>query len=325
LTTTCMREPSPNFADERLWENLSKCPLCGSDRFRRVIDARDRHYGNPGTFPVMHCEECGVFFLNPMPTLAYLSTAYPQNYYAYETPDAAQRSPTGKLIRRTVRRVIGFSSGWTGDPKFPKPGCMLDLGCGAGHFLSEMRDKGWDVHGVEPDHQAAARGRQQGIDIRTGTIHDAAFPAATFDYVRSNHSFEHIHNPREVLREVKRILRTDGKLFIGVPNLEGLMAKSWGTYWWYLGAPVHTFGYTPASLSRLLAEEGFRVEKVRYNSTFGGIFGSFQIWVNRNNGRLSEDGWIFHNKPLQLLGHWMARIIDLFHRGDCMEVIAQPD
>jgi SAM-dependent methyltransferase len=314
-----------DFSDKRLWEILSACPLCSRSAFRKLLDARDRHYGNPGVFPVMRCEACGVSFLNPMPTLAYLSTAYPQDYYAYTAPSASQtRSPRQKQIRRMIRRALCFTSGWTGDPKFAEPGAMLDIGCGAGLFISEMHDKGWDVHGVELDSQAAARGCQQGLDIFPGTLLDAHFSTATFDYVRSNHSFEHIHNPREVLREIRRIIRPNGQLFLGVPNLAGLMSRVWGTYWWYLGAPVHTFGYTPASLSRLLEEEGFRVERVNYNSTFVGIFGSLQIWINRNNGKSSEEGWIVNSWPLKLLGHWFARITDICHSGDCIEVIARP-
>jgi SAM-dependent methyltransferase len=320
-----VQKPFPDFSDHRLWESLSACPLCGATSFRKAFDARDRHYGNPGTFPVMCCGGCGVYFLNPMPTLEYLSNAYPRDYYAYSVPSAARTpGPLRKRMWRLIRHLIFFTSGWTGDPKFPRPGSMLDIGCGAGHFLFYMREKGWTVRGVELNSDAAAAGREGGLDIFGGTLHDAELPSAAFDYVRSNHSFEHIHNPREVLREIRRIVRPGGRLFIGVPNLAGLMPKMWGPYWWYLGAPVHTYGYTPASISRLLAEEGFQVEKISYNSTFAGITGSLQIWLNRNNGKGSEEGWVVKSLALRLFGHWLARIIDLFRAGDCMEVIARP-
>jgi SAM-dependent methyltransferase len=320
-----VQKPFPDFSDCRLWEPLPACPLCQATGFRKAFDARDRHLGNPGTFQVMCCGECGAYFLNPMPTLEYLKNAYPRDYYAYSGPSASRtRSPVRKRIRRFIRRAIFFTSGWTRDPEFPKPGCMLDIGCGVGLLLLEMREKGWTVHGVELDSDAAVAGRQEGLDIFGGTLHDAAFPPAAFDYVRSNHSFEHIHNPREVLREIRRILRPGGHLFIGVPNLAGLMPKMWGTYWWYLGSPVHTYGYTPASISSLLTEEGFRVERISYNSTYAGITGSLQIWLNRNNGRGAEEGWVVKNLALRLFGHWLAQIIDRFQAGDCMEVIARP-
>lgn len=320
-----LEKSAPDFADRRLWELLSACPLCGEEKLQRVVNARDWHYGNPGQFTVVRCQGCGAFFLNPMPTLAYLSAAYPRNYYAYATPSGYQKqSRHEKQIRRMIHRCLCFTSGWTGDPEFPEAGRLLDIGCGAGYFMSEMRDKGWDVCGVELDSEAAVRGRLAGLDIFAGTLHDAAFPDSSFEYVRSNHSFEHIHNPRETLREIHRIIQPNGLLFLGVPNLAGFMARIWGPYWWYLGAPVHTFGYTPASLSRLLAQEKFQVVKVRYNSTFGGTIGSLQIWMNRNKSMMSEEGWMMKSLPLRLLGHWIARIADLFHAGDCMEITARP-
>lgn len=314
----------PGFTDRRLWELLDACPLCRYAAFRKVYDAQDRHYGNPGVFPVMCCEGCGVYFLNPMPTLEYLKDAYPRDYYAYSAPSTSSGYRIQKRLRKIIKHLIYFHSSQTKDPRFKEPGSMLDIGCGSGHFLLTMREKGWAVQGVELDSQAAASGRREGLQIFAGTLDDAAFPAASFDYVRSNHSFEHIHNPREVLREIRRIIRPDGRLFLGLPNLAGLMPKIFGPYWWYLGAPVHTYGYTPASISRLLTEEGFQVEKVTYNSTFAGITGSWQIWLNRRNGRGSEVGWLIQNPVLKLLGHWLARTVDLFHQGDCMEIIARP-
>jgi SAM-dependent methyltransferase len=163
-----------------------------------------------------------------------------------------------------------------------------------------------------------------GLDIFAGTIDAANYPSATFDYVRSNHSFEHIHNPREVLLEIRRILKSTGLLFIGVPNVKGWMARFYGSYWWYLGAPVHPFGYSPATLGQLLAESGFDVKRVNYNSNSAGIFGSLQIYLNRNNGKVGEDGWIARSRFLRLIGRWTARILDSLKTGDCIEIIAHP-
>lgn len=316
------QKAAPDFSDVSQWEQLSICPLCSHGTFHTVIHAPDRHYGNPGFFRIVACDNCELNFLNPMPTLAYLRNAYPANYYSYGP--AVPLSRGWRTIKKALRNILYFHTGSTGDPKFKMPGTMLDIGCGCGTFLTEMREKGWKVHGVELDDLAAERGRQDGLEIYGGTINAASFPSASFDYVRSNHSFEHIHNPREVLREIRRVVKPTGQLFIGVPNVTGLMARLCGAYWWYLGAPVHPFGYSPATLGRLLAEEGFKVERVNYNSTFAGIFGSMQLYLNRDNGKLGADGLVIRIRPLALIGHWAARVLDLLHLGDCIEIIARP-
>jgi SAM-dependent methyltransferase len=318
-------ERTVNLSNRAFWGPVDLCPLCGGREFSEFLRAPDPHYGNPGTFPVARCADCGLNFLNPQPTAAYLATAYPEDYYAYHVK--VPTTPRERLVKKTkrvLRTLLYFHVNVTADPLFAKPGTMLDLGCGSGWFLAEMRDKGWRVHGVEPGLDAARLGREiYALDIFAGTIEEANYPTFTFDYVRSNHSFEHLNNPRQVLSEIRRVLKPNGKLLIGVPNVEGLAARFFGRYWWYLGAPVHPFGYSPRTLTRLLKEEGFEVERVRFNSTYAGIFGSLQIYVNRKNGRRSEQGWIFRNPVLMLGGHWLACIADLFRCGDCIEVTAR--
>ena len=100
---------------------------------------------------------------------------------------------------------------------------MLDIGCGNGWFIYMMRDKGWDVKGVEPSKAGAEAGRRiANLDIHHGDLLSGNYPSEYFDYIRSNHSFEHIPNPNEVLQEIHRILKPNGKAFIGVPNINSL-------------------------------------------------------------------------------------------------------
>ena len=323
MTTQVLRQRQPpDFSDPTLWKHLTSCPLCGASVFRNLPLARDWHYGNPGLFQIVECESCRLNFLNPMPTLECLATAYPQDYYAYEAPTVINPSSASRL-HRTIRRLLLYSPEQL---KYPatQPGILLDIGCGSGAFLAEVKSRGWDAKGVELDANAALRGREAGLDIFSGTIDAAHYPSSSFDYVRSRHSFEHIHNSREVLREIRRIIKPGGTLLIEVPNVAGLAARIFGRYWWYLCPPVHTFGYSPATLSRLLAQEGFQVETVQYNSTYAGLVGSLQIYLNRNNGKSPEKGWVIENRAAKVAGYRVARLTDTFRCGDVMEVTARP-
>ena len=112
--------------------------------FEPLYLAKDRHYGIPGLFRIVRCTVCSLIFLNPMPCDDELAALYPQDYYAYQsTSSGAQRwrDLAKKLFRvRTATR----------DPLFRAPGKMLDVGCGTGWFMREMRDQhGWSVYGVE--------------------------------------------------------------------------------------------------------------------------------------------------------------------------------
>jgi SAM-dependent methyltransferase len=296
---------------------LRKCPLCGSEALHSTYLAKDRHYGIPGRFHIVKCISCSLIFLNPLLGDEELSALYPADYYAYQ--DNMLNSSRWKEI---AKRLMGIRIK-TRDPKFTAPGRMLDLGCGTGWFLRDMREEGWDVYGVEINSAAAeVGGSEAGLNIFAGTLMEAKFPSNFFDYIRANHSFEHISCPGDTLDEIRRILRPGGKLLLGVPNVSGLNARLFGEYWWYLGAPVHPFTYSVKTLSRLLSKHAFEVEEVNYNSDYSGILGSSQIWLNRKNGRKSTEGSVYSNPLLKVLCHWIAKCIDAALLGDAIEIVA---
>ncbi len=296
------------------FKKLDKCPLCNATEIKNVYTTIDRHYGIKGEYTIDKCSGCGLVFLNPMPTNEDLTSLYPKTYYSYQS-FAENPSFFKKIYRKYIVRLGTY------DPHFDKPGSILDIGCGSGKFLYEMKEKGWKVAGVEVNESAAAMGNEVAqLNIHGGDLLTAGYNAESFDYIRSNHSFEHITNPDEVLTEVHRILKKDGKLLIGVPNIESFNGRLFKKYWWYLGAPVHPFNYSISTLSRILEKHGFVVQKVTHNGDYGGVLGSFQIYLNRKNGKMSEEGFFINSLPFRIFAHQIARLLNLFKQGDTMEI-----
>jgi SAM-dependent methyltransferase len=300
---------------------LEACPVCDGRDVRPYLRARDAHNQIPGEFSTSRCGSCGLVFMNPMPSVAELAALYPSGYYSYVTPDKAVGFRRALAAARNLAiKLLGFERR-TLVPKFVRPGVMLDVGCGAGLYLLQMRKRGWRVHGSELSAAAAEEGRRQGLDIRGGELTEAGFEAETFDFVRLNHSFEHMPDPVPVLREIRRILKADGKLFVGVPNLASAAAKVFGRYWWNFGVPLHTYNYSAHNLSLLLERHGFTVVRLRYYSHYTAILGSLQILANRKRRPGIDTGPILNSWMLRLLTQPLARTLDLFHLGDCIELI----
>ena len=309
------------------WTPLARCVLCGGGDFENLFAARDPHYGIPGSFGIARCRSCSLVCLNPMPDAATLMRLYPEDsYYSYQ--DCFQK-PSG--LKAWLAHLL-LETG-TKDPYFEAPGIMLDIGCGSGWFINEMRSKGWAVYGIgkgggrvkiEINAGAAELGRSKaGLDIRPCTLLQASFPADHFDYIRSNHSFEHIPDPNETLAEARRILKPSGLLLIGVPNIAGWIPRLFGKYWYYLGAPVHTFNYSAETLCALLRKNGFHIERVVHNSKYHGVLGSIQILLNRGTGKASHEGWLINTRILRIISQALAKTMDIFRRGDCIEVWAR--
>ncbi len=84
------------------------------------------------------------------------------------------------------------------------------------------------------------------------------FPAHTFDAALNIVTLEHVREPRQVMREISRVLKPGGRLLIVVP-LE----------WEVHQAPHDYFRYTKHGLEYLLSEAGLTVE---WLEPAGGIF-----------------------------------------------------
>lgn len=303
------------------FDAILECPACGGRRFERALTVADYQFNNPGTWDIDRCAECKLLFLSPMPNEATLDTFYPPVYYTFQQDE--DEPPPSHVARRSIGdRILARLRRSVGDPYFPTPGRMLDIGCAAGEALDGFKSSGWDVFGVEPNPVACEAGYQRGLDIRQGAVLDADFPAAYFDYVRGNHSFEHVPNPVETLTEIRRIIKPSGRLMFSLPNVNGIVARHFGQDWIHLAAPVHTFSYQPGNLRKMLARNGFRTTHVRFTSSFLGITGSQQIREKRLTSVNGDSKKVGHTSPLA--GELLARAADLIHRGDCIEITAEP-
>lgn len=251
-----------------------------------------------------------------MPSGAELLGMYPDaSYYAFQLPP---RRPWRERLKR-----------WTGlsheprDPVFARTGRLLDFGCGAGDYLLRMRQRGWECAGIEVNQSALEVARSHGLQVATSLGGPDGYPDAWFDFVRANHSLEHLSDPGVVVAEMFRVLKPGGVLFIGVPRNDSLNSRLFGPYWWHLCAPVHPITFSTRGLIGLVRSAGFEVVRTSTNSDTGSLTGSVQIYLNRNSGRRSDDGLLFRLKPLLAIGQWLARLEDLLGVGDKLELIAR--
>lgn len=207
---------------------LVPCPLCG--------ESRRGHVHTDAGWRYVRCFACAHVYLSPRPSAEALRAAYDGYLPADE---AAWRARYAAVVEDAL------------DALGP-PGSLLEVGSGFGQLLETARGRGWIAEGLDV---APADG------VAEGTIEDA--PTASFDAVVALYLLEHLPDPRGFLREARRVLAPGGRLLLRVPDTTPLvrLLRPFGAADGLYHAPWHLHDFAPARLGRLLAEEGFRVER----------------------------------------------------------------
>jgi ubiquinone/menaquinone biosynthesis C-methylase UbiE len=106
----------------------------------------------------------------------------------------------------------------------PKNSKFLDVGCGAGYSLMRASlDLNCEVEGIDADPGAHGVGRflkelVKSPEIKQGFAENLPYENESFDVVYSSHVLEHVNNEAKSLTEMKRVLKKDGVLIIGMPT-----------------------------------------------------------------------------------------------------------
>jgi 2-polyprenyl-3-methyl-5-hydroxy-6-metoxy-1,4-benzoquinol methylase len=226
-----------------------------------------------GAYHLARCERCGHVATRPEPREADLAALYGQEYYGPE-----HRRFKGPLEALTT--LFRRWRGWYISRRFT-PGTVIDVGCGRGLLLDDLRKRGWTVLGTELSDDAAEYARDQlGIPVRVGEFQRLDLPPASADLVIMWHSFEHMRAPNEVLARVHEVLRPGGTVIVSVPNRESWQARLAGAHWPHLDVPRHLHHYGESTLRRMLERRGFRIARVEHFNSEQNPFGWLQGALN---------------------------------------------
>src|SRR5207302_9025907 len=139
---------------------------------------------------------------------------------------------------------------------------ILDVGCGTGANLQMLAQHGAS-EGVDVSPEALEFCRARGLSkVKLGAAESLPFEDASFDLVTGLDVVEHLDDDMAGLREMRRVLRPDGRAVLFVPAFMFL----WGVQ---DDISNHRRRYTLPELKQKLRDAGLVVERARYaNITF---------------------------------------------------------
>jgi 2-polyprenyl-3-methyl-5-hydroxy-6-metoxy-1,4-benzoquinol methylase len=223
-----------------------RCNLCGADDTRLVYSLRDyRLRIDDRLWNLVQCRHCSLGYLDPRPTAAEIGMYYPESYFGH-------RAGMGRRYALQAAYVPG-----TG-------GNLLDIGAARGDFLAVMRDRGWNVTGIEPSTSDNPHGL---------TIHRQRFPedcelaSESFDVITAWAVFEHLHDPAAAFARVTQLLRPGGRFILQVPNLRSISARHTRLE----DIPRHLYFFSPRTLREYARRSGLSLRTIHHTtSMYGG-------------------------------------------------------
>lgn len=195
------------------------CKVCGSNGWINSILFKepDKYEEWIGITNVRRrwrrCLKCGLWHHWRNYELEVLEKIYSDGY----------RDPKfrGENIRQSMLKVYGLSDTksenarrieWLVNTLGKTPNTLLDIGSGLGVFPLKMRALGVDVRCVEHNNDSIDLLRSLNVDCTR------EMPEDKFDVVSLTHILEHIETPVEFLKSLHGSLKSDGELFIEVPD-----------------------------------------------------------------------------------------------------------
>lgn len=213
----------------------TKCPLCQSTNKKQLI-GYEKDY-------LVKCAKCSFVYCENIPSPDELNKYY-LNYGSVH-----YLSPI--TVSRYEELLDGFE-------KFRKNNTILDVGCGSGYFLDVAKKKGWKVYGTEfSDHQVDKCSKKR-ITMKQGEISADMFENEYFDIITSFEVLEHTNNPQQQIRQINKLLRPGGALYLTTPNFNALYRLRLKGKYNIINYPEHLSYFTKKTLHHLLKTNGFK-------------------------------------------------------------------
>jgi len=174
---------------------------------------------------------------------------------------------------------------------------FLDVGCSDGLYLKYMSE---DSCGIEQVSALAEAGREKGLNIINGDVLDSIrqIPDGAFEGVLFSHVMEHVDSPIVMLREIQRVLQSQGVLVLGLP-IERNIFRDLLRMDYFNG--THIYAFSVRNTYKLLDETGFKVKKV-----------FFHLPKCRGSlGRVIEKSWNYTKWPFReyfSMAYWVIAI-----------------
>jgi len=233
---------------------VRSCAVCGGKQSTLLYKQAFSEISLDGSllsgYDVVVCEHCGFCFANGIPEQAHFD-AYYRHMSKYEKSErGGQESSYEKARFQLMADVIlkKLESHLTR---------IFEVGCANGQLLAILKNSGYEnVSGIDPSPVSAKIARElYGISVSADTLSSMNMSQATVDFLILAGVLEHVRELNTALQQLRKLLSSDGYLFITVPDASRYSEGEDAPFQEFSVEHINFFG--PDSLTNLLQANGF--------------------------------------------------------------------
>lgn len=256
------------------------CRICGNENLRKIISLGKTPLANnlvtkgdvdkEEKFPleVFYCSECHLC------QLSYVTSPEKMfKHYVYVSSTTETFKKHFLELSDKIIRDLGLNSG----------SLVVEIGSNDGILLKNFNEKGMRTIGVEPADNLIPLARNRGVDtindfFNERVVEDILRVKGKADVVIANNVFAHIHDIKEVVRNIKNLLKNDGVFCIEVQYfLDSIRHSTFDNIY-----HEHLSYFTLLSLNEFFKRQQMEIFNVEHIATHGG---SLRVFVQKNGGK----------------------------------------
>lgn len=279
-----------------------KCTICLNEKHNMSFVLREMMYGFMDEFEYVQCSVCKCIQIFRIPES--MGKYYPSDYYSYNTNEkplkidlfrsyqcqsiiGANNSFLGKLITRNYKYPSYYN--YLKELKlYNRKARVLDIGSGTGELLKDFYKIGYkDLTGIDPYIKNEII-YNKNFRILKKSLFDLT---DNYDCIMLHHSLEHMDKQHAVMKKLYDLLSKDGTMLIRIPVFSQPLMDLYGTNVVSLDPPRHFFIHSMKSISLLLDQNGFKIDKVIFDAH------EFSFWASEQYQKNSS----LHNDPESFL------------------------
>lgn len=231
----------------------SICPVCLKEKeFNFIRDYKDKD----SEFSLYECKNCGIQFWVPFKNAG---KEWYEREYGYQAKNILVSKSFSGCHKKFLQKFNNLPWGTK----------VLDIGCGTGEFIAELKKRGCDAWGVDfnKNHIEIAKnkfGLKNVFLADFGEFLDGE-DLPKFDIITFFGLLEHIDNPSELIQKVGKIIKPNGIIAASAPSKENLVV-----YMHSIDLPPHHLSqWGKEAIENLFLKIGFGISDIEYVGQFG--------------------------------------------------------